>query len=302
MESDLRLTPDGRFLYARLSKDRGSRRYDTSTWQCTAVNIMPEVFSPDSKLHSTRGRPVIVLNVTDNKITNKGESFVGFNDHYDAVTNDGKKTVHHSRSKHPLSLTNRILISEIGNLRNLIKLSGHNGDPTAVVISPDGRLVAAGATDNSVRIWDMQTGSLLQSLLWHISPAVALAFTPDSAKLVSGSKDNSLAIWNVSNGKKLHELWGHKNEVLDIAVSPDGLHIASISYDGELFLWNLPEGKFIKKMASVELITDVSCRFSHDGKSIILAYGSHGGRIMIIDTASGQILVRKGCPLVYGCK
>lgn len=68
---------------------------------------------------------------------------------------------------------------------------------TSVCISPDGRLVAAGSLDTIVRIWDVQTGLLVERLKGHRDSVYSVAFTPDGRGLVSGSLDKTLKYWDV---------------------------------------------------------------------------------------------------------
>jgi len=68
---------------------------------------------------------------------------------------------------------------------------------TSVAISPDGRLVAAGSLDNTVRIWDAATGHLIERLRGHKDSVYSIAFTPNGEGIVSGSLDKTLKYWDV---------------------------------------------------------------------------------------------------------
>jgi glucose repression regulatory protein TUP1 len=69
---------------------------------------------------------------------------------------------------------------------------------TSVVISPSGQYVAAGSLDTVVRIWDVQTGQLLERLRGHRDSVYSVAFTPDGKGLVSGSLDKTLKFWDIT--------------------------------------------------------------------------------------------------------
>lgn len=69
---------------------------------------------------------------------------------------------------------------------------------TSVGISPDGRWVAAGSLDMVVRIWDAQTGVLVERLRGHKDSVYSVAFSPDGRGLVSGSLDKSLKYWDIT--------------------------------------------------------------------------------------------------------
>lgn len=69
---------------------------------------------------------------------------------------------------------------------------------TSVAISPNGQFVASGSLDTVVRIWDVQSGMLLERLRGHRDSVYSVAFTPDGKGLVSGSLDKTLKYWDVS--------------------------------------------------------------------------------------------------------
>lgn len=131
---------------------------------------------------------------------------------------------------------------------------------TSVCISPDGALVAAGSLDTVVRIWDVQTGKLVERLKGHRDSVYSVAFTPDGRGLVSGSLDKTLKYWDVQpiyarrsggalkNGAEpkatdktsqcLMNFTGHKDYVLSVAVSHDGQWVVSGSKDRGVQFWD----------------------------------------------------------------
>jgi len=127
---------------------------------------------------------------------------------------------------------------------------------TSVAISPDGRLVAAGSLDTIVRLWDVETGTLLERLRGHKDSVYSVAFTPDGRGLVSGSLDKTLKYWEL-NTTALKELAdgtalrrgekyakcslnfvGHKDYVLSVAISHDGQWVVSGSKDRGVQFWD----------------------------------------------------------------
>ena len=74
-----------------------------------------------------------------------------------------------------------------------------NAGVTSVAISPNGQFVAAGYLDMVVRIWDVATAVLVESLRGHRDSVYSVAFTPDGKGLVSGSLDKTLKYWDVSD-------------------------------------------------------------------------------------------------------
>lgn len=84
---------------------------------------------------------------------------------------------------------------------------------TSVAISPDGSLVAAGSLDTVVRIWDVETGGLVERLRGHRDSVYSVVFTPDGRGIVSGSLDKTLKYWDVSAlGKNVRGKAGSEGE------------------------------------------------------------------------------------------
>jgi WD40 repeat protein len=73
-------------------------------------------------------------------------------------------------------------------------MRGHADDVTALAFSPDGGRLVSGSDDNSVKVWDIDQGTLLRTLHGHIDNVTAVAFSPDGRRVVAGSK-GALKVW-----------------------------------------------------------------------------------------------------------
>jgi WD40 repeat protein len=113
----------------------------------------------------------------------------------------------------------------------------------AVAISPDGRLLASGSADKSIKLWSLPEGVLLKTLTGHTDYVRAVAISPDGRLLASGSDDRAIKLWSLPDGALLKTLAGHTDYVYAVAISPDGRLLASGSGDKTVKLWSLPEGK-----------------------------------------------------------
>ncbi|KIJ97484.1 hypothetical protein K443DRAFT_105589 [Laccaria amethystina LaAM-08-1] len=109
----------------------------------------------------------------------------------------------------------------------------------AVAVSPDGKQIVSGLSDNSVRVWDASTGDELKAMKGHTDLVRSVAISPDGKQIiVSGSYDKSVRVWDVSMGDKLKVLKYHADLVRSVAFSPDGKQIVSGSGNNSVQVWD----------------------------------------------------------------
>jgi WD40 repeat protein/serine/threonine protein kinase len=167
-----------------------------------------------------------------------------------------------------------------------LTLNGHTGDVGSVAFSLDGRRLASGSRDKTVKIWDSATGKELLSLKGHTEAVMSVAFSPNGQRLASGSWDKTVKIWDSVIGKELLSLKGHTGIVLSVAFSPDGQRLASGSQDMMVKIWDSATGKELLSLGHAGEVASVA--FSPDGRQ--LASGSNDGGVELWDSAIGKKL------------
>ncbi|WP_293067084.1 MULTISPECIES: caspase family protein [unclassified Moorena] len=114
----------------------------------------------------------------------------------------------HQKSLQPrvINEVNSSLLAALDKVRERNLLQGHTSFVTDIAFSPDGKKILSGSDDNTVRLWDTETGQLLYKLEGHTSFVTAIAFSSDGKKILSGSFDNTLRLWDTESGQLLHTL------------------------------------------------------------------------------------------------
>jgi len=151
-----------------------------------------------------------------------------------------------------------------------LMLGGHNLGVQAVAIAPDGKRAISASSDQTLKIWDTDTGIELRTLTGHTGSVRGVAIAPDCLTAISASDDNTLKIWDIETGRELQTLTGHTNSVRGVAIAPDGLTAISASDDNTLKIWDLASGSELRTLTGhTNSIRQVA--IAPDGKRAISA-------------------------------
>ena len=175
--------------------------------------------------------------------------------------------------------------------QSIMTLLGHESWIYSLAFSPDGTRIVSGSTDNTIKIWDAESGNELRTLKGHEGWVGAVAFSPDGKRIVSGSQDNTIKIWDANNGKELMTLHGHNNGVWAVEYSPDGSRIVSSSLDNTIKLWDAESGNELRTFKGHESWVG-SAGFSPDGKRIVSSGLDQTIRIWDVDNLNEQMILR----------
>ena len=193
-----------------------------------------------------------------------------------------------------------------GKEKELDLLTGHTGSVTVIAFSPDGKILASGGRDETIRLWDGVTGEQKKQLTGHKWAISSLAFSPDGKTLASAIGLHAekipaeigiqidIKLWNIETGEATATFRGHTKDITSLAFSPDGKTLASSGKDSKVLLWNVATGK------NALLLTEHDGNvfyvgFSHDGKTF--ATGSWDETVKLWDAKTGSLkntIIEKG--------
>ncbi|NEP89175.1 MAG: hypothetical protein F6K18_21380 [Okeania sp. SIO2C2] len=181
----------------------------------------------------------------------------------------------------------------VSGIREQNRLQGHLDRVTRVNFSPNGKIIASGSEDKTIKLWNIQ-GKLLKTLKDHRDHISGVSFSPDSKTLASASRDGTIKLWNVDNGTLLKTILAHNNTwVRSVSFSPDGELLVSCGSRGWVKFWNVKDGTLVRKIPAHRTpngryyaVTHVS--FSPDGT--IVASTSFDNKIKLWKVEDGSLL------------
>jgi serine/threonine protein kinase len=122
-------------------------------------------------------------------------------------------------------------------------LSGHQSEIKDLMLLGDGNTLITASADRTIRIWDLDAGTLRQTLDQHTNVVKALAVTTDQSTLISTGDDRTIRFWSLPEGKPLGQIDNaHNVPINTLEVSNNNKLLVSADGDGSIKLWNLVDG------------------------------------------------------------
>jgi WD40 repeat protein len=175
--------------------------------------------------------------------------------------------------------------------RRVRRFSGHAAKIESLALSNDGKWLASGSEDRTLKLWDTEAEKLKYDAGKHTRDVTAVAFSPDS-KLLFSAVDTDVSVWDAATGKPRGSFKEHPERVFNFAFNRSGNLIATGDRSGTIIVWNPTTGQ---RQATLAGHTDraYACCFSPDARR--LASCSRDGTIRWWDlTTARELCVIKG--------
>lgn len=188
-------------------------------------------------------------------------------------------------------LSQRALVQRPPLIKGLVSWSletrRHRGNFSCMALSPDGKQLATGGIDGTVRVWDVETGKLVRALIGHQYYVYGLSWSPDGHTLASaGSYDATIRLWDTRSGQPLRVIKGLPSYVVQVAWSPDGKSL--LAAGGESGIVTRWDAATSKEMGKAELGRPVlSLSWHPDGRSAAIVAQTLA--VQILDTETMKL-------------
>ena len=137
-------------------------------------------------------------------------------------------------------VSNKVVLLDAFKGDRLFAFSVMKKPPTAMMFSPDGRLLAVGF-NGTIQLWDVQTRELVRSITGFERVIGCLAFSPEGKRLAAGTPDGHVWVWDTATGRQSQLIEAGGRGVRSIAFSPNGRQLVTVANTSPVAVWDVTD-------------------------------------------------------------
>jgi WD40 repeat protein len=146
-------------------------------------------------------------------------------------------------------LYDNLRLLDAKNGEQLKSYFGHINTVFSIDLSRDGRLLASGSADNTVKLWDADKGTCLKTFTGHSDWVECVRISPDSTVLLSGGCDSIVRMWDTTSGKLIGTLEGSRYSIYSLDISADNRYVIGSGSDKCIRLWDTRTEKIVREFS-----------------------------------------------------